>query len=85
MYLCPPLGTVYGDRIRRKEEDKIKLMIDEVFKRFRPIVKTSQYRVTFTPVDSRHESDLAVVEIRVQPGSHGELYENFNHEVSELC
>ena len=72
---------MYGDFISRREEDQLKLTIDDVFKKFRPMVKTSQYRVTFTPVDSCQEAHRVVLEIRVQAGSHGELYEDMNHEV----
>ena len=37
-------GTVYGDRVSRKEEDNLKLEIDRCMKHFHPFVDPSTYR-----------------------------------------
>ncbi len=76
-----PSGVIYGEKITRKEEDNIRLVIDEVLKRFHPMVKPQNYRVTFTPVESRRETSRCVVEIRLAPGETGELYEDMYREV----
>ena len=73
---------MYGAEISRKEEDNLKLIIDEVFKKFRPIVEPQNYRVTFTPLRQGSEWNARVVlEIRVQAGDQYEMYEDYNHEV----
>ena len=77
-------GTVYGEPLPRKQEDIIKLVIDEVFKKFRPMVQPQRYRVTCTPLSDRYrmnECPKLVVEIRVQAGDDYEMYEDYNHEV----
>lgn len=38
------LGKVYGEIISRKEEDNIRLIIDDTIKRFHPFVSPSNYR-----------------------------------------
>ena len=84
-------GVIYGDNISRKEEDCIRLVIDETFKKMHPHVPTDSYRVTFTPVltSSRYQRDGRkdtakphVLEVRVAPGDPFSLYEDLNHEVS---
>lgn len=73
--------------MNRKEEDNIKLVIDNVFKRFRPIVEPKQYRVTFTTLKERYgtfEGRKVVIEIRIQAGDQFEMYEDLNHEVRSL-
>ena len=87
IYLPPPKGTIYGDWVNRKEEDNIKLIIDTVFKRFRPMVEPQNYRVTFTPVcgwRSRDAGDTGrvLLELRIRPGDPFEMYEDCDHEVS---
>lgn len=86
-------GVIYGDEISRKEEDNLKLIIDEIFKKMTPHVSTDTYRVTFTPVVGgsyrRHNrykeaTKLQVLEIRVAPGDPFSLYEDQNHEVSNF-
>lgn len=86
-------GVIYGDEISRKEEDNLKLIIDEIFKKMTPHVPTDTYRVTFTPVvgtsfrrgDGHKEATiLQVLEIRVAPGDPFSLYEDQNHEVSKF-
>ena len=76
-------GTIYGDPLPRKEEDNVKLIIDEVFKKFKPMVQPSRYRVTCTHLGGRYAgTDLrVVVEIRIQTGDDYEMYEDYNHEV----
>ena len=80
---CVYVGTVYGDPLPRKQEDNMKLVIDEIFKKFRPMVPPQRYRVTCTHLGGRyHGSDQrVVVEIRVQAGVDFEMYEDYNHEV----
>ena len=79
------VGTVYGEPLPRKQEDNLKLVIDEVFKKFRPMVEPQRYRVTCTHVVARWcsgaSSDRTVVEVRVQAGDNFEMYEDYNHEV----
>ena len=84
-------GVIYGDSISRKEEDLIRLLIDETFKKMHPHVATNGYRVTFTPVlkSSHSRCDggkdtrkLHVLEVRIAPGDPFSLYEDLNHEVS---
>ena len=62
----------------------MKLVIDDVFKRFRPMVEPQRYRVTCTHL-SRHywttDTSRNVVEIRVQAGDDHEMYEDIFHEV----
>ena len=72
-------GSIYGNKIKRKEEDNLKLVIDNVFKKFHPMVDPHTYRVTFTPV-ARY-LDVMVLEIRIQPGDHA-MYEDIYHQVS---
>lgn len=77
-------GFVYGDTINRKEEDNLRLTIDETFKKFKPMVRPDMYRITFTLVKEREGSsrdDLQVVEIRVATGDRHELYQDEFHEV----
>ncbi|KAL5493410.1 hypothetical protein EMCRGX_G014587 [Ephydatia muelleri] len=76
-------GFVYGDTINRKEEDNLRLTIDETFKKFKPMVRPDMYRITFTLVKEREGSsrdDLQVVEIRVATGDRHELYQDEFHE-----
>ena len=82
-------GVIYGEEINRKEEDNLRLLIDEIFKKMSPHVPTDTYRVTFTPVrgssfNRQHNeaTKLLVLEIRVAPGNPFALYEDLNHEVS---
>ena len=86
-------GVIYGDVITRKEEDNLKLIIDEIFKKMNPHVQTDTYRVTFTPVVGSSfgrryggygvmgATKLQVLEIRVAPGDPFSLYEDQSHEV----
>ena len=75
---------MYGDPLPRKEEDNLKLVIDDVFKKFKPMVHPQRYRVSCTPLGGgggyRGEPRV-VVEIRVQAGDDYEMYEDQNHEV----
>lgn len=82
-------GVIYGDKINRKEEDNLRLIIDEIFKKMSPHVPTDTYRVTFTPVRDNsfnrrynEATKLQVLEIRVAPGDPFALYEDLHHEVS---
>ena len=82
-------GVIYGEEINRKEEDNLRLLIDEIFKKMSPHVPTDTYRVTFTPVRGssfnqrfNEATKLQVLEIRVAPGDPFALYEDLNHEVS---
>lgn len=78
-------GFVYGDLINRKEEDNLRLMIDEIIKKFKPMVRPDMYRVSFTPVKEIGAStpgELRVVEIRVAAGDRYELYQDEMHQVS---
>ena len=82
VHTCCFAGTVYGSEISRKEEDNLKLIIDDVFKKFRPIVEPQNYRVTFTHLRQWSEWNARVVlEIRVQAGDQYEMHEDYNHEV----
>ena len=77
-------GTVYGDPLDRKAEDNLKLIIDDIFKKFRPMVEPQNYRVTFTPVSGWYSAGYkkkVIVELRIQAGDPHEMYEDFNHEV----
>ena len=84
-------GVIYGETITRREEDNLRLVIDEIFKKMHPHVPTDKYRVTFTPVlgssfrrwDGVKEATMKLVlQIRVAAGDPFSLYEDFNHEVS---
>lgn len=86
-------GVIYGESITRREEDNIKQLLDDIFKRMHPHVQTDGYRVTFTPVlgSSYYRGDrikettkLYVLEIRVAPGDPFSLYEDYNHDVHNL-
>ncbi|CAI8029105.1 Schlafen-like protein 1 [Geodia barretti] len=80
---CRTNGTVYGESLPRWEEDKMKLVIDDVFKRFRPMVEPQRYRVTCTHVSRRYwtpDTSRTVVEIRVQAGDDHEMYEDIYHK-----
>ena len=62
----------------------MKLVIDDVFKRFRPMVEPQRYRVTCTHVSRRYwtpDTSRTVVEIRVQAGDDHEMYEDIYHKV----
>lgn len=76
----------------RREEDNIRLLIDEIFKKMHPHVPTDGYRVTFTPVlgsayrrrdGVKEVTKLQVLEVRVARGDPFSLYEDCNHEVSQ--
>ena len=73
-------GAIYGCEMSRKEEDNVKLTIDNVFKKFEPMVEPESYRLTFTPVESRG-LNLRIIEIRVNRGDPCEMFEDMFHEV----
>ena len=86
-------GVIYGENINRKEEDNIRLVIDEIFKKMHPHVPTDGYRVTFTPVlgsayrrydGVKEVTKQQVLEVRVAPGDPFSLYEDQNHEVRHV-
>lgn len=87
-----PSGGIYGEKINRHEEDKIKCLIDSAIFRIRPCVNNDQYRLTFTPVLGQHfdaqiegrVEDLQVLEIRVASGDPNSLYEDQFGEVSNV-
>ena len=61
----------------------MKLVIDDIFKRFRPMVQPQRTRVTCTHVFRRYCNiqHRTVVEIRVQAGDNYEMYDDHYHEV----
>ena len=82
-HTCIISGAVYGESLPRKHEDDLKLVIDEVFKKFRPMVEPQRYRVSCTPVRGYYneQQEMKVVEIRIQAGTDFEMYEDYDHEV----
>ncbi|XP_019849549.1 PREDICTED: uncharacterized protein LOC109580615 isoform X2 [Amphimedon queenslandica] len=81
---CRSNGRIYGEKINRKEEDNIRLLIDDTMKRFHPFISPSHYRINFITVKSRYNTSSApncVLEIKVEKGDPHELYETEYHEV----
>ena len=79
-YGVRPSGTIYGERINRKEQDNLKNIIDDTVKRIIPSVRLDMYRLSFIPVDGG-PCDRVVLKISVKLGDPVKLYEDAHHNV----